>query len=43
MSYQRRRAVDGQKQVLLYDEDDIRENLQPYHDEGGGEEDNVRK
>ena len=26
----------------MYDEDEIRENIQPYHDEGGGEEDNVR-
>ena len=30
-----------EKDMLLYDEDDVRDGLQPYHDEGGGEEDNV--
>merc|ERR1739838_2960 len=29
-----------EKDMLLYDEDDVRDGLQPYHDEGGGEEDN---
>jgi len=40
MQYQRKKTADIQKKGLLYDEDDVRENLQPYHDEGGGEEDN---
>lgn len=40
MQYQRKKTADLQKQGLLFDEDDVRENLQAYHDEGGGEEDN---
>ena len=40
VAYRRRNKSELEKQALFYDEDDIRENLQPYHEEGG-EEDNV--
>jgi len=41
VAYNRRgEAVRSKEALLLDDEDDVRENLQAYHDEGGGEEDN---
>ncbi|CAK8673983.1 cadherin-2-like isoform X2 [Clavelina lepadiformis] len=40
VAYRRRNMVELEKQALFLDEDDVRENLQAYHDEGGGEEDN---
>jgi len=41
VAYRRRRSAEDSK-IPLFDDDDVRENLQAYHDEGGGEEDNVR-
>ena len=40
MAYKRRREAEIEKDPLFDDEDDVRENLQAYHEEGG-EEDNV--
>jgi len=40
MSYSRRKSTDVQKRDLLLDDDDVRDTLRDYHDEGGGEEDN---
>jgi len=40
VAYNRRNEAVLEKGRLLDDEDDVRENLQAYHDEGGGEEDN---
>jgi cadherin 4 type 1 (R-cadherin) len=41
VAYKRRQEVEMEKQNLFPDDDDdVRENLQAYHDEGGGEEDN---
>lgn len=41
VAYRRRSNSDLEKAALFYDEDDVRENLQAYYEEGG-EEDNVR-